>query len=132
MEFYDIRVNRDPINAAELNFSPTEGAVVDFFGVVRALEGSRLIEGIEYEAFQPMAERQLLTIAEEAKSRHGLRLVVIHHRIGFVPAGKASLFVRVTARHRGAAFEGSSQIIEQLKIAVPIWKHPVYAQAQMA
>jgi molybdopterin synthase catalytic subunit len=132
MEFCDIRVNGDPINAAELNFSRTEGAVVDFFGVVRALEESRLIEGIEYEAFQPMAERQLLIIAEEAKSRHGLRLVVIHHRIGFIPAGEASLFVRVTARHRRAAFEGSSQIIEQLKIAVPIWKRPIYAQAQTA
>jgi molybdopterin synthase catalytic subunit len=79
-----------------------------------------------------MAERQLLIIAEEAKSRHGLRLVVIHHRIGFIPAGEASLFVRVTARHRRAAFEGSSQIIEQLKIAVPIWKRPIYAQAQTA
>jgi molybdopterin synthase catalytic subunit len=132
MEFCDIRVNDDPISAPELNFSRGEGAVVDFFGVVRALEGSRLIEGIEYEAFQPMAERQLLIIAEEAKSGHGLRQVVIHHRIGFVPVGDASLFVRVTARHRRAAFEGSSQIIEQLKIAVPIWKHPVYAQAQMA
>jgi molybdopterin synthase catalytic subunit len=132
MEFCDIRVSGDPINAAGLNFSRTEGAIVDFFGVVRALEGSRLIEGIEYEAFQPMAERQLLVIAEEAKSRHGLHLVAIHHRIGFVPAGEASLFVRVSARHRRAAFEGSSQIIEQLKIAVPIWKRPVYAQAQTA
>jgi molybdopterin synthase catalytic subunit len=132
MEFCDIRVNSDPIDAAGVNFSLTEGAVVDFFGVVRALEGSRLIEGIEYEAFQPMAERQLLIIAEEAKSRHGLRQVAIHHRIGFVPAGEASLFVRVSARHRRAAFEGSSQIIEQLKIAVPIWKRPVYARAQMA
>jgi len=132
MEFCDIRVSGDPIKLGELNFSQTEGAVVDFFGVVRALEGGRPIEGIEYEAFQPMAERQLLITAQEAKSRHGLRLVVIHHRIGFVAAGEASLFVRVTARHRQAAFEGSSQIIERLKIAVPIWKRPIYAQAQMA
>ena len=132
MEFCDIRVSGDPIRVEELNFSQAEGAVVDFFGVVRALEGSRLIEGIEYEAFQPMAEQQLLITAEEAKSRYGLRLVVIHHRIGFVAAGAASLFVRVTASHRRAAFEGSSQIIERLKIAVPIWKRPVYAQAQTA
>jgi molybdopterin synthase catalytic subunit len=40
--------------------------------------------------------------------------------------------VRVTARHRRAAFEGSSWIIERLKQAVPIWKHPVYASAQIA
>jgi molybdopterin synthase catalytic subunit len=125
MEFCDIRVSGEPINAAGLNFSQTEGAV-------GAIEESRVIEGIEYEAFQTMAERQLLVIAREAKSRYRLGLVMIYHRIGFVSAGEASLFVRVSARHRRAAFEGSSQIIEQLKIAVPIWKHPVYAQAQIA
>ena len=132
MEFCDIRVNGDRINIVELSFSRTEGAVVDFFGVVRALEGNRLIEGIQYEAFQPMAERQLLVIAEQAKSQHNLQQVLIYHRIGFVAVGEASLFVRVSARHRRAAFEGNSQIIEQLKIAVPIWKHPVYLQVQMA
>ena len=132
MEFCDIRVNGDPISAVELSFSRTEGAVVDFFGVVRALEGNHLIEGIRYEAFQLMAERQLLVIAEEAKSQYDLQQVLIHHRIGFVAGGEASLFVRVSARHRRAAFEGNSQIIEQLKIAVPIWKHPVYLQVQMA
>jgi len=132
MEFCDIRISSEPINAANLNFSPTEGAVVDFFGVVRALEGDRLIEGIEYEVFQQMAERQLLIVAEEARLRHGLRSVSIHHRSGFVPAGEASLFVRVGARHRRAAFDGSSQIVEKLKLAVPIWKRPIYAQAQMA
>ena len=132
MEFCDIRVNGDPINIVELSFSRTEGAVVDFFGVVRALEGNRLIEGIQYEAFQPMAERQLLVIAEQAKSQHNLQQVLIYHRIGFVAVGEASLFVRVSARHRRAAFEGNSQIIEHLKVAVPIWKHPVYLQAQMA
>jgi len=132
MEFCDIRVNGDPINAERLSFSQTEGAVVDFFGVVRAVEGNRLIEGIQYEAFQPMAERQLLVIAEEAKSQHNLKLVVIHHRVGFVATGEASLFVRVSAQHRQAAFKGNSLIIEQLKVAVPIWKHPVYLQVQMA
>ena len=132
MEFCDIRVNGDPINAVQPSFSWTEGAVVDFFGVVRALEGNRLIEGIRYEAFQPMAERQLLVIAEQAKSQHDLQQVLIYHRIGFVAVGEASLFVRVSTRHRRAAFEGNSQIIEQLKIAVPIWKHPVYLQVQMA
>jgi len=38
----------------------------------------------------------------------------------------------VAAKHRRAAFEGSSEIIERLKQSVPIWKHPVYANAQIA
>ena len=132
MQFCDIRITKQPLDAAPLRFSRTEGAVVDFFGVVRTIENERMIDGIEYEAFEAMAERQLALIADEARELHGLVSVIIHHRIGFVPTGEASLFVRVTARHRRAAFDGSSQIIERLKQAVPIWKHPVYASVQIA
>ncbi len=132
MEFCDIRITKHPLDRAFLSFSSTEGAVIDFFGVVRTIENDRLIAGIEYEAFEAMAERQLALIADEARERYGLASVVIHHRIGLVRAGEASLFVRVSARHRQAAFEGSSKIIERLKQAVPIWKHPVYADVQVA
>ena len=132
MEFCEIRITREPLNAGRLNFSLNEGAVVDFFGVVRAIENDRLIDGIEYEAFEAMAERQFVLIAEEARDQYRLAVVIIHHRIGYVRAGEASLFVRVAARHRRAAFEGSCQIIERLKETVPIWKHPVYANAQIA
>lgn len=132
MQFCDIRITRKLLDAAGPCFSTTEGAVVDFFGVVRTIENDRMIEGIEYEAFETMAERQLVLIADEAGNRFDLVSVIIHHRIGFVPAGEASLFVRVTARHRQAAFEGSSHIVERLKQAVPIWKHPVYANVQSA
>jgi molybdopterin synthase catalytic subunit len=132
MQFCDIRIMKQPLDAPSMRFSRTEGAVVDFFGVVRTIENERVIDGIEYEAFEAMAERQLALIADEARDRYGLVSVIIHHRIGLVRAGEASLFVRVTARHRGAAFEGSSQIIERLKQAVPIWKHPVYAGVPIA
>jgi molybdopterin synthase catalytic subunit len=132
MQFCDIRITKQPLDAADLHFSRTEGAVIDFFGVVRMIESDRMIDGIEYEAFEAMAQRQLALIADEAREKYGLVSVIIHHRIGFVPAGEASLFVRVTARHRRAAFEGNSEIIERLKESVPIWKHPVYANVQMA
>ncbi len=132
MEFCDVRITKEPLDLARAHFSSTEGAVVDFFGVVRTIENDRVIDGIEYEAFEAMAERQLALIAGDASERYGLPLVVIHHRIGFVRAGDASLYVRVSARHRRAAFEGSGQIIERLKVSAPIWKHPVYATVQIA
>ena len=132
MELCDVRITKESLDLVRLHFSPTEGAVVDFFGVVRTIENDRIIDGIEYEAFEAMAERQLTLIAGDASERYGLPLVVIHHRIGFVRAGDASLYVRVSARHRRAAFAGSSQIIERLKVSVPIWKHPVYATVQIA
>jgi molybdopterin synthase catalytic subunit len=132
MQFCDIRITKQPLDAATLSFSRIEGAVIDFFGVVRAIENERTIEGLVYEAFEPMAERQLALIADEAKDQYLLLSVIIHHRIGFVAAGEPSLFVRVTARHRQEAFQASMQVIERLKQLVPIWKHPIYAGVQVA
>jgi molybdopterin synthase catalytic subunit len=126
MEFCDIKLTRDPIDSPVSRYSQTEGAIVDFFGVVRSVEEQRIIEGINYEAFEEMALHRLTLIATEARDQYGLAAVTLWHRIGFVPAGQVSLFVRVTAAHRRAAFDGCSQIIEKLKIAVPVWKHPIF------
>ena len=125
MNFCETKITREALQVPDDKFSVNEGAVVDFWGVVRAIEDDRVISGIDYEAFEKMAERQLKLVAEEAREQHGLATVIVHHRIGFVPAGEASLFVRVAAQHRKAAFEGCAQIVENLKCAVPIWKHPM-------
>src|SRR5260370_31308965 len=76
------------------------GAAVDFWGIVRGTEDGRGIDGIEYEAHQAMAEHQLTLIAQRASETLSLELIVIHHRIGFIAAGEASLFVRGAIRHR--------------------------------
>jgi molybdopterin synthase catalytic subunit len=104
------------------------GAVVDFWGVVRQLEDGREISGIDYEANQAMARHQMGLMADAARERFKLRQVFLHHRIGFVPTGEASLFLRVTAPHRGAAFEASKWIVDELKQKVPIWKKPAFAK----
>ncbi|HET9418214.1 MAG TPA: molybdenum cofactor biosynthesis protein MoaE, partial [Chthoniobacterales bacterium] len=88
------------------------------------LEDGREIEGIDYEAHGAMAEHQLAMIAEQAAARFELRRVIIRHRVGFVAVGEASLFLQVAAGHRGAAFEASKWIVDELKLKVPIWKHP--------
>jgi molybdopterin synthase catalytic subunit len=100
------------------------GAVVDFWGVVRELEDGRKIEGIDYEAHEAMAEHQMKVIADAAAETFGLSQVVLHHRVGFVRTGEASLFLRVSAQHRTAAFEASKWIVDELKKKVPIWKKP--------
>ena len=102
------------------------GAIVDFLGVVRKMEDGREIEGIDYEAHQAMAEHQLKSIADAASEKFQLSRVVVHHRTGFVRAGDPSLFLRVSARHRGAAFEASKWIVDELKKKVPIWKKPKF------
>ena len=98
------------------------GAIVQFFGDVRPLENGERIDGIEYEAHQEMAEHQLQRIADEAAERFGLLAIRLHHRVGFVAVGETSLFLRVAAAHRGAAFDASQWIVDELKKRVPIWK----------
>jgi len=100
------------------------GAIVDFWGVVRPIEDGREIEGIDYEAHREMAEYQLKRIAEQAAERFGLNLIILRHRIGFIPAGEPSLFLRVATTHRDQGFLASQWIVDELKKRVPIWKRP--------
>ena len=110
--------------STSLRTSLDAGAVLDFWGVVRELEDGRKIEGIDYEAHKAMAEHQMKVIADAAAETFRLNQVVLHHRVGFVRAGEASLFLRVSAQHRAAAFEASKWIVDELKKKVPIWKKP--------
>jgi hypothetical protein len=70
------------------------GAVVDFWGVVRATENGAEIAGIDYEAHRAMAEHQLHALARDAAEQFPLKSVSIRHRIGFVAAGEPSLLLR--------------------------------------
>ena len=122
----DVKLTTEPLSRFNPEFSDRDGALVDFFGVVRGIENEQPIDGIEYQAFVEMAEIELNQIAEIARKDFMLGLVLIHHRTGFVPVGEPSLFVRVSASHRDTAFAGCRYIIEQLKARVPIWKHPAF------
>jgi molybdopterin synthase catalytic subunit len=120
----DVLLTQTRLAAPAGESDPSAGAIVDFWGVVRELEDGREIEGIDYEAHGAMAEHQLAKIAEQAAARFELRRVTIRHRVGFVAAGEASLFLEVAAAHRGVAFEASKWIVDELKRKIPIWKHP--------
>jgi molybdopterin synthase catalytic subunit len=110
--------------STSLRISLSAGAVLDFWGVVRELEDGRKIEGIDYEAHEAMAEHQMKVIADAAAEKFRLNQVLLHHRVGFVRTGEASLFLRVSAQHRAASFEASKWIVDELKKKVPIWKKP--------
>lgn len=108
------------------------GAVVDFWGIVRSLEDGREISGIEYEAHETMAQHQLEMLVRAAGEQYPLEEVILRHRIGFVAAGEASLFLRTTSAHRGAAFAGSQWLLSELKKKVPIWKKPLFVRQETA
>jgi molybdopterin synthase catalytic subunit len=120
----EVFVTDAQLNAPGNQVDLAAGAAVDFRGIVRGFEDGREIEGIDYEAHRKMAEHQLRQIAEEATIQFDLRSVIIHHRIGFVPVGEPSLFMRVCSGHRQAAFQAGRWIVDELKKKVPIWKRP--------
>lgn len=106
--------------------APGVGAVSLFLGTVRDLNDGRPVSGMEYEAYESMAESQLREIAVEACERiAGLRLVV-EHRVGALAIGEASVAIVAAHAHRGPAMEGARDVIEALKQRVPIWKREHY------
>ena len=105
--------------------SSEAGAVVDFLGVVRGTEDGAALEGIDYEWHAQMALPQLERIGWETAAKFPLLPgCQLHHRVGFVPAGEASLALRICCAHRGPALAATGWLVERLKLVVPIWKHP--------
>jgi molybdopterin synthase catalytic subunit len=122
----EVSITKSPLDLPAREHQAGSGAIVDFWGAVRALEDGKEITGIDYEAHAPMAEHQMRSLAETAIGNFGLTKVIIRHRIGFVPVTEASIVVRVEGSHRSAAFSASQWIMDELKRTVPIWKHPVF------
>jgi len=95
---------------------PRAGAVVTFSGVTRE------VEHLDYEAYEEMALERMRAIAEAAVERHGLCAAAVEHRVGRVPLSEPSVMVAASAPHRGEAFAGAREIIDELKAHAPIWK----------
>jgi molybdopterin synthase catalytic subunit len=93
-----------------------------FIGVVRPTEAERLITGLHYQAYQPMAERMLRQVCDAARERFGLLAVELAHSRGFVPVGGISLRITVSSEHRAAAMEAMAWLVDAIKRDVPIWK----------
>jgi molybdopterin synthase catalytic subunit len=89
---------------------------------VREVNDGRAVTGMEYTAYRSMAERELADIVREASQRFGTRDIVVEHRLGVLELGEASVAIAVAHPHRGAAYDASRYVIEQLKQRVPIWK----------
>src|SRR5262249_20379635 len=119
----------DPEPLVRFVEAPGMGAVVTFSGNVRSHNRGRDVQGLEYDAYRPMAERELRAIAEEAARRWGCRIAV-QHRLGRLEIGETSVLVVAACAHRGDAFEACSYTIDTLKERVPIWKREVWADGE--
>jgi molybdopterin synthase catalytic subunit len=110
---------------------PGAGAVTTFLGLVRDHNQGRRVLYLDYEAYAPLAEKALARIVDEAGTRWTGARVAIHHRIGRLEIGEASVVIAVATPHRADAFAACRYAIERIKQIVPIWKHEHFDGGQV-
>jgi molybdopterin synthase catalytic subunit len=114
------------VTARTADLSGTDGAVATFLGVVRNHNAGRRVQYLEYEAYDALARRAFERIAAEVAARWpGVRLA-LHHRIGRLEIGEASVAIAAASAHRGEAFAACRYTIERVKQIAPIWKREFF------
>jgi molybdopterin synthase catalytic subunit len=117
----DILLQDEPI-VLKSDVPPEAGAVVRFEGRVRGDEAGRAIRALVYEAYRPMAERQIEKILRELGAKFPCLSVRVRHRIGEVRVGEIAIVVETLAAHRAEALALTAAFMDRLKQDVPIWK----------
>ena len=102
--------------------SETCGATAAFLGTVRSTNEGKPVTGIDYTAYEEMAEREMLSILGEALERFGIVNGIIEHRIGALEIGDASIAVVVSHPHRGNAMDALRYVVDETKARATIWK----------
>jgi molybdopterin synthase catalytic subunit len=106
--------------------SGTDGAVVTFLGLVRNHNLGRSVRYLEYEAYEPLAVKAFERIGAEIHERWPSARLALHHRIGRLEIGDASIAIVVRSPHRGDAYAACRYAIERVKQIAPIWKREFF------
>ncbi len=127
------RVVDHPIDVRALEtevLTEYDGAICTFQGVARRFSRGREVVHLEYEAYPEMAEHKMAEIADEVRARFAVERMAIHHRIGVLQVGEASVAITVASPHRREAFAACQYAIDRLKQTVPIWKKEVWSDGE--
>tara|TARA_A100001037_G_scaffold269957_1_gene264462 strand:- start:730 stop:1227 length:498 start_codon:yes stop_codon:yes gene_type:complete len=129
------RVTHDPLRLDDLidavtaspdgDAPPGPGALSTFVGLVRDHNVGRRVLRLEYEGYEPLALRSFELIGQETAERWNVQMA-LHHRLGVLQIGEASVMIAVTSPHRADAFGACRFVIERIKQIVPIWKHEFF------
>ena len=124
-----LRVTEEPLSleavVAEVADERADG-IATFTGTVRRQSRGREVTHLEYEAYAEMAEEVMAKLAHDLQARYDLCSVAIHHRVGRLEIGQASVVIAVSAPHRQDALAACREAIDTLKETVPLWKKEVY------
>ena len=124
-----VKLQSSPLCAETLRTaakSPKSGAVLAFEGCARDHSGGKQVAELSYSAYEPMALAELSGIRGEALEMFSLNSCLIHHRIGTVPLGEASVAIVCASPHRQNSLQAMSWILDELKKRTPIWKREHY------
>lgn len=126
----DTSVTEDPLDAssiAEAVARRDSGAIVEFRGVVRDHDEDRGVRGLTYEA-HPRAADVLSDVVRAVLARHAdVRAASVHHRVGPLQIGDVAFVVAASAPHRAEAFAAVSELVDETKARLPVWKHQHFA-----
>ena len=110
--------------------TPESGGIDVFIGTVRnATKGKKLLR-LEFEAYEPMALKEIEKIAVKAFEKWPVQKLLVHHRVGVLEVGEIPVIIAVSCAHRDAAFEACRFVIDTLKQTVPIWKKEVFEDGE--
>lgn len=128
-------ITREPIDKPGLEarvLTGAAGAVVTFDGVVRNQTKGRPVIRLAYDAYVPMAIKQMNRIGREMRDQWpDIERIGIVHRFGDLEVSESSVVIVVTSPHRRVAFEACRYAIDRLKQTVPIWKKEVFADGEV-
>ncbi|MBB5807337.1 molybdopterin synthase catalytic subunit [Saccharothrix ecbatanensis] len=103
------------------------GAVVTFAGVVRDHDHGRSVRELEYVG-HPTAGAVVAEVVADVVARfEGVRAVAVSHRVGPLAIGDVALACAVSAEHRAEAFAVCSELVDEVKRRLPVWKRQVFA-----
>lgn len=132
MDFFEL--TNEPISVGDTarRIVPPEcGATVTLDGYVRQFTNGRETEHLVYEAYEPMAVKEMQKLGDRAREQFPVANIGIVHRLGRLEIGETSVVITVAAPHRKAAFDACEWLIRELKRTVPIWKKEVYADGEV-
>ncbi len=130
-DFFEITTEPLDVGAIARRVVPANcGAIVTLDGFVRQFTKGRETEHLVYEAYEPMALKEMEKLVQKAHDEFEIEHVGIVHRLGRLEIGETSVVIAVAAPHRRAAFEACEWLIKELKRTVPIWKTEVYADGE--
>ncbi len=122
-----VREKIEPAQVVARTKRPADGAVATFEGIVRDHSRNRPTLFLDYEAYEPMALKEMESLAQQALKRFQIRDVAVVHRLGRLEIGETSVLIVVASPHRAAAFDACRWLIDMLKRTVPIWKKEYFA-----